>query len=157
MKIGVDIMSTLIIMCGISGSDKSTKAKEIKEEYNAVIISTDEIRQKVFKDVNNQEYNKEVFRIAYDEINMFIELSYNVIFDATNIKFSSIKKLKKNIKSWNDIDKILYIIDTPLEKAIEQNNARDRVVSTEVIIRQAKTFKSNRDKIIKEFEDVRFY
>ena len=132
-------MDTLIIMCGISGSGKSIKAKELKEEYNAVIISTDEIRQKVFKDVNDQEHNKEVFRIAYDEINMFIELSYNVIFDATNIKFSSIKKLKKNIKSWNDIDKILYVIDTPLEKAIEQNNARDRVVPTEVIIRQAKT------------------
>lgn len=149
-------MSELIIMCGISGSGKSTKAKELKEEYNAVIISTDEIREKVFKDVNDQEHNKEVFRIAYDEINIFIELSYNVIFDATNIKFSSIKELKKNIKSWNDIDKILYVIDTPLEKAIEQNNARDRVVPIEVIIRQVKTFKSNRDKIIKEFEDVRF-
>ena len=148
-------MSTLIIMCGISGSGKSTKAKELKEEYNAVIISTDEIRQKVFKDVNDQKHNKEVFRIAYDEINIFIELSYNVIFDATNIKFSSIKELKKNIENWNDINKILYIIDTPLEKAIEQNNARDRVVPTEVIVRQAETFKSNKDKIIKEFKDVR--
>lgn len=149
-------MDTLIIMCGISGSGKSTKAKELKEEYNAVIISTDEIRQKVFKDVNDQKHNKEVFRIAYDEINIFIELSYNVIFDATNIKFSSIKELKKNIENWNDINKILYIIDTPIDKAIKQNNARDRVVSTEVIIRQAETFKSNKDKIIKEFKDVRF-
>lgn len=150
-------MSTLIIMCGISGSGKSTKAKELEEEYNAVIISTDEIRQKVFKDVNDQKHNKEVFRIAYDEINIFIELSYNVIFDATNIKFSSIKELKKNIENWNDINKILYIIDTPIDKAIKQNNARDRVVPTEVIIRQAETFKSNKDKIIKEFKDVRFY
>lgn len=149
-------MDTLIIMCGISGSGKSTKAKELKEEYNAVIISTDEIRQKVFKDVNDQKHNKEVFRIAYDEINIFIELSYNVIFDATNIKFSSIKELKKNIENWNDINKILYIIDTPIDKAIKQNNARDRVVPTEVIIRQAETFKSNKDKIIKEFDDVRF-
>lgn len=149
-------MSTLIIMCGISGSGKSTKAKELEEEYNAVIISTDEIRQKVFKDVNDQKHNKEVFRIAYDEINIFIELSYNVIFDATNIKFSSIKELKKNIENWNDINKILYIIDTPIDKAIKQNNARDRVVPTEVIIRQAETFKSNKDKIIKEFKDVRF-
>ena len=149
-------MDTLIIMCGISGSGKSTKAKELKEEYNAVIISTDEIRQKVFKDVNDQKHNKEVFRIAYDEINIFIELSYNVIFDATNIKFSSIKELKKNIENWNDINKILYIIDTPIDKAIKQNNTRDRVVPTEVIIRQAETFKSNKDKIIKEFKDVRF-
>lgn len=149
-------MSTLIIMCGISGSGKSTKAKELKEEYNAVIISTDDIREDIFKDIHDQEHNKEVFRIAYDEINMFIELSHNVIFDATNIKYSSIKDLKKGIKHWNDINKILYVMDTPIDKAIKQNNARDKVVPTEVIIRQTETFKSNKDKIIKEFDDVRF-
>lgn len=92
---GVDLMSTLIIMCGISGSGKSTKAKELKSKYNAVIISTDDIREDIFKNIHDQEHNKEVFRIAYDEINMFIELSHNVIFDATNIKYSSIKDLKK--------------------------------------------------------------
>lgn len=149
-------MSTLIIMCGISGSGKSVKAKELKDKYNAVIISTDDIREDIFKNVHDQEHNKEVFRIAYDEINMFIELSHNVIFDATNIKYSSIKDLKKGIKYWNDVDKILCIMDTPIDKAIKQNKARDKVIPTEVIIRQANTFKSNRDKIIKEFEDVRF-
>lgn len=149
-------MSTLIIMCGISGSGKSTKAKELKEEYNAVIISTDDIREDIFKDIHNQEHNKEVFRIAYDEINMFIELSHNVIFDATNIKYSSIKYLKKGIKHWNDINKILYVMDTPIDKAIKQNNARNKVIPTEVIIRQANTFKDNKGRIIREFEDVRF-
>lgn len=149
-------MSTLIIMCGISGSGKSTKAKELKEEYNAVIISTDDIREDIFEDIHDQEHNKEVFRIAYDEINMFIELSHNVIFDATNIKYTSIKDLKKGIKYWNDINKILYVMDTPINKAIKQNNVRDKVVPTEVIIRQANTFKDNKGKIIREFEDVRF-
>ena len=153
---GVDLMDLLIVMCGISGSGKTTKAKELASRFNAVIVSTDEIRQRVFKDVNDQKHNREVFRIAYDEINMFIELSYNVIFDATNIKFSSIKKLKKNIKHWNDINRMLYIMDTPIEKAIEQNNKRDRIVPTEVIIKQANTFKSNREKIMQEFTDVRF-
>lgn len=149
-------MSTLIIMCGISGSGKSTKAKELASKYNALIVSTDEIRAKVFKDVNDQKHNKEVFQIAYKTINILIEQSINVIFDATNIKYSSIKELKKNIKYWDDINKILYIIDTPIDKAIKQNNARDRVVPTEVIIKQANTFKSNREKIMQEFADVRF-
>ena len=149
-------MSTLIIMCGISGSGKSTKAKELKSKYNAVIISTDEIRQRVFKDVNDQKHNKEVFQIAYDEINDLLRYANNVIFDATNIKYSSIKELKKNIKHWDDINKILYVMDTPIDKAIEQNNARERVIPTEVIIRQANTFKDNKGRIIREFEDVRF-
>lgn len=150
-------MSTLIIMCGISGSGKSTKAKELKSKYNAVIISTDDIREKIFKNVHDQEHNGEVFRIAYDAINTFIELSHNVIFDATNIKYSSIKDLKKGIKYWNDVDKILCIMDTPIDKAIKQNNARDKVIPTEVIIRQANTFKDNKERIIREFKDVRFY
>lgn len=149
-------MDTLIVMCGISGSGKSTKAKELERKFRALIVSTDEIRARVFKDVNDQKHNKEVFQIAYETINILIENSINVIFDATNIKYSSIKELKKNIKHWNDIDKILYIIDTPLDKAIEQNNKRDRVVPIDVINRQANTFKSNKGKIMQEFADVRF-
>lgn len=149
-------MDLLIVMCGISGSGKSTKAKELERKFRALIVSTDEIRQRVFKDVNDQKHNKEVFQIAYDEINDLIRYSNNVIFDATNIKYSSIKELKKNIKHWDDINKILYVIDTPLDKAIEQNNTRDRIVPPEVIIKQANIFKRNKEQIIKEFEDVRF-
>lgn len=149
-------MDLLIVMCGISGSGKSTKAKELASRFNAVIVSTDEIRQKVFKDVNDQKHNREVFQIAYKTINILIKNSVNVIFDATNIKYSSIRELEKNIKHWNDINRMLYVMDTPIEKAIEQNNKRDRTVPTEVIIKQANTFKSNREKIMQEFADVRF-
>lgn len=149
-------MNTLIVMCGISGSGKTTKAKELASKYNALVVSTDEIRQRVFKDVNDQKHNKEVFQIAYDKINDLIRYANNVIFDATNIKYSSIKELEKNIKHWNDIHRILYIMDTPLETAIKQNNSRDRVVPTNVINRQANTFKSNKEKIMQEFVDVRF-
>lgn len=149
-------MDTLIVMCGISGSGKSAKAKELERKFRALIVSTDEIRARVFKDVNDQKHNKEVFQIAYDEINDLLRYANNVIFDATNIKYSSIKELKKNIKHWDDINKILYVMDTPIEKAIEQNNARDRVVPTDVITKQADTFKSNKERIIKEFTDVRF-
>lgn len=149
-------MDLLIVMCGISGSGKSTKAKELASRFNAVIVSTDEIRQRVFKDVNDQKHNREVFQIAYDEINDLIKYANNVIFDATNIKYSSIRELEKNIKHWNDIYRMLYIMDTPIDKAIEQNNKRDRIVPTEVIIKQANTFKSNREKIMQEFADVRF-
>lgn len=149
-------MDLLIVMCGISGSGKSTKAKELASRFNAVIVSTNEIRQRVFKDVNDQKHNREVFQIAYDEINDLIKYANNVIFDATNIKYSSIRELEKNIKHWNDIYRMLYIMDTPIDKAIEQNNKRDRIVPTEVIIKQANTFKSNREKIMQEFADVRF-
>lgn len=149
-------MDLLIVMCGISGSGKSTKAKELASRFNAIIVSTDEIRQRVFKDVNDQKHNREVFQIAYDEINDLIKYANNVIFDATNIKYSSIRELEKNIKHWNDIYRMLYIMDTPIDKAIEQNNKRDRIVPTEVIIKQANTFKSNREKIMQEFADVRF-
>ena len=47
-------------------------------------------------------------------------------------------------------------MDTPLETAIKQNNSRDRVVPIDVINRRANTFKSNKEKIMQEFVDVRF-
>ena len=41
-------MAKLIIMIGISGSGKSTKAKEISERTGALIINRDKLREMLF-------------------------------------------------------------------------------------------------------------
>lgn len=60
-------------MCGISGSGKSTKTKELAKEYNAMIVSTDEIRKIKFNDVNNQKHNREVFKYVFWLMNIYIK------------------------------------------------------------------------------------
>lgn len=74
---------------GISGSGKSTYCKN----HSGIIICPDEIRERIFKDINDQKHNRFVFDIAYFTLKKFL-LSSNkedIYFDATNIYEKSIK------------------------------------------------------------------
>ena len=53
-------MTKLYMMIGLPASGKSTIAKEIAKSEDAVIVSSDEIRQE-FGDVNDQSQNAKVF------------------------------------------------------------------------------------------------
>ena len=50
---------TLYIMCGLSGSGKSTIATQIANENpNTVIVSSDEIREELTGNYEDQEHNE---------------------------------------------------------------------------------------------------
>ncbi len=57
-------MNKLYMMIGLPASGKSTIAKEIAEKENAVIISTDDLRQELLNDVNSQADNNLIFKEA---------------------------------------------------------------------------------------------
>lgn len=64
----------LWIMCGISGSGKSTVAAQIaKENANTVIVSSDSIREELTGNYADQEHNEEVFCIFHDRIRRNLE------------------------------------------------------------------------------------
>ena len=48
----------LFMMCGLVGSGKSYKAKELAERYDAKIHSSDFIREELTGDINNQDINE---------------------------------------------------------------------------------------------------
>ena len=53
---------TLYIMCGLSGSGKSTIATQIANENpNTVIVSSDAIREELTGNENDQSKNEDVF------------------------------------------------------------------------------------------------
>lgn len=59
----------LYIMVGLSGSGKSTIAKEIAEtEENTIIVSSDAIREELTGKVEDQSKNEEVFKIFHNRI-----------------------------------------------------------------------------------------
>ena len=72
---------TLYVMCGISGSGKSTYAKTLKMSIpNTEIVSTDEIREELFGSASVQKEPKKVFQIAYDWTRRLLEQRKNVVF-----------------------------------------------------------------------------
>ena len=60
---------TLYIMCGLSGSGKSTIATQIaNENQNTIIVSSDAIREELTGYYEDQEHNEEVFKIFHNRI-----------------------------------------------------------------------------------------
>lgn len=83
----------LIVMVGIQGSGKSTRAKEIAKSLDAVVLSSDEIR----KDNPSLDNNK-VFVYLYKQMNNYLEQDKNVIIDATNTTLKSRQAIFNNLK-----------------------------------------------------------
>lgn len=50
-------------MCGLSGSGKSSIAKDLAVKYHAEIVSSDAIREELFGSCQNQSDNEKVFNI----------------------------------------------------------------------------------------------
>ena len=77
---------TLWIMCGLSGSGKSTIATQIANDNpNTIIVSSDEIREELTGNCEDQKHNEEVFKIFHDRIRKNLENKKNVIADATKV------------------------------------------------------------------------
>lgn len=131
----------LYIMCGISGSGKSTMTKQIAEKENCVIVSSDDIRAEICNgNVSDQSKNEEVFKIFHDRIRKNLEDKKNVIADATNITIKSRKAILNKVNGL-DVEKIVYIMAKPYEDCIKDNNNPDRVpVPEEVVKKQVMKF-----------------
>lgn len=76
-------MNTFYMMVGLPGSSKTTVSKKLSKEYNAIIIATDELREELLGDVQDQSSNGLIFQEAIHRIIENLK-DKNVIFDATN-------------------------------------------------------------------------
>ena len=90
----------LIVMCGLSGSGKSSTAEELAKKYNAEIVSSDSIREEITGDSMNQTVNEEVFKIfKYVDTVIYQELSEDELKLLTRIT----DKVEKNL--WEAIER----------------------------------------------------
>ena len=128
----------MIIMVGISGSGKSSAAKILQKEYDAEILSSDEIREEM-GDVNCQTRNVEVFNTLTKRLNQNLTQGKNVIIDATNLSIKNRKQYLVAARKYN-YDTIAYITNKPIEQCMKDNVGRDRVVPDYVINKQVLNF-----------------
>jgi len=128
---------TLYMMIGLPSSGKSTHAQRlIRDHKDSVIFSSDELRQELFGDINDQNHNAEVFAELHKRIKSALSSGkYDyVVYDATNINSRRRAEFLRDIKSI-DCYKVAVVMATPYEVCLRQNWCRERRVPDEVIRR----------------------
>lgn len=125
-----------IMVVGLPGSGKSTFVKRYK---GYKVHSSDDIREELSGDINNQDINSLVFKTLHNRVKEDLLNGQNVIYDATNVNR---KRRKAFLQELNNIPcwKQCVLIATPFEVCLERNNQRDRKVPYNVIERMYKNF-----------------
>lgn len=130
----------LFFYMGISGSGKTYKAYEMHGE-DAVIVDSDQTRQKLFGTADIQNQNARVFEHMYRETCECLSRGVSVCYVATNLSAKRRISFLKNIhKRFSDLECICYIVNTPIELCYARNIARARTVPDYVIGRQVQSF-----------------
>lgn len=130
----------IIIMRGIPGSGKTTKAKSyVNKGFKKV--GKDELRRMINDySLDNSDENM-IQRIQEDVIKNFMTFGRNIVIDNTHARYKYIDSLIKYItavKSSVDYDYSIEIdfIDTPLDVCLERNSKRGSDVVPESVIRK---------------------
>lgn len=126
-----------IMLVGISGSGKSTYTKKL----NGTIISSDNYREVLLGDVNNQDNNSQIFETMRKDVINLLENKKDVIYDATNLsrkyRLHLLKELKHKFP--NERFECHIIVAHPYD-CIRRQELRDRKVPKEVIYKQIAMF-----------------
>lgn len=123
--------NVFIMMVGIPASGKSTKAQSLACGIDAIILSSDKLREELFGDVNCQDRNTELFQEMNRRALELLKTGRSVIYDATNLSSKRRKALLTQIPK--GVNKFcLYIGSTPHQSEI-RDASRDREVGFDVI------------------------
>ena len=127
------------MLCGLPGSGKSRLAQTLAVPYDAVVLSSDELRKELFDDEGNTTDNVELFGELNKRVAKNLNDGKSVIYDATNTNYKRRRELLISIRKFN-CKKICYIVAAPYNLCLEQNAARERKVPPEVIKRMYMNF-----------------
>lgn len=130
---------TLIMLCGIPGSGKTTYAKKFKNDYT-IYLSSDSIREALYGDESIQGNPSEVFALMQNRAIDLLNKGYDVIYDATNITRKDRAGIIAKCPKFVQIE--CHIVWAPIETCIERDTARERTVGKEVINRMLKRFQA---------------
>ena len=129
----------MIMMVGLVGSGKTVKAQELAEQYNAMVFSSDSLREELFGDVNEQSRNQELFTELHKRIKDFLREGKSAIYDATNIDYKKRMSFLAELKKI-PCEKICVLMATPYEECLKRNAERERKVPEYVIERMYRNF-----------------
>jgi predicted kinase len=125
-------MNEVYIMSGISGSGKSTWVNNNMTEYE--YINADSIRAEICDDASDQSQNNKVFSLLFSRFRTALYSSKDIVVDNTSLTFNDREKYYDMIPPNFKINLVYFKPD--FEKAIKQNQMRERKAPNEVITRQ---------------------
>lgn len=132
-----------IMLCGISGSGKSTWAQHWATSEprpsNVNIISSDAIREELYGDASIQRNHAKVFSLMLERTKRALDKKETVIYDATNLNEKRRIALLNELKGYNCPKACVVFITDPAVCA-DRQEYRERKVSNEVIWKQVKQF-----------------
>ncbi len=132
---------SLIILCGIPGSGKSTYAKNyIGRNPNAIHLSSDAIRKELYGNENTQGNPGDVFSLMQKRAIDALNNGHDVLYDATNITRKDRQGIISVCPKFARIE--CRIIWAPIVACIERDSRRERTVGKEVIDRMLKRFQA---------------
>ena len=132
---------SLILLCGIPGSGKTTYAKNyIKLNNNTVHLSSDAIRKELYGDENIQGNPGDVFSLMQKRAIEALNNGHDVIYDSTAMTRKDRQGIISVCPKFAKIE--CHIIWAPIEVCIERDSKRERTVGKEVIDRMLKRFQA---------------
>lgn len=129
---------TFFMLAGLPYSGKSYLADKLHTQFNAVVHSSDKIREEILGDIQNQDNNAKVFDVLHQRVISDLSAGKNVIYDATNLSY---KRRMEFIQRLNKVNcqKVCVFMATPFDICLERSKHRERVVPYDVLERMYKT------------------
>jgi protein phosphatase len=133
-RLGVPELS-LVVLVGVSGSGKSTFARERFEPFE--VVSSDFCRGVVSNDENDQGATRAAFEVLNFIVGKRLEAGLLTVVDATNVLPGARQPLVELARS-HDVLPVAIVLDVPESVCRERNIARpDRAFGEHVVKRQA--------------------
>lgn len=129
--------SELLVVCGLSGSGKSTWIRENCLDHT--VISMDDLREDMAGDRADQTLNGQVWQKAREDLKKALRQGEKVVWDACNIRKLSRERLITIGLDYHAWVK-LVVFHGSAEQAIKQNSMREAAVPAGVIGAQLEGF-----------------
>ncbi len=129
-----------IMMVGVPGSGKSTISNDISCCENAVVISSDGIREELYGDPSIQGEASDVFALMHNRVKEYLNLGYSVIYDATNMSRRDRKSALSIVPEY--VIKECYVVWASIETCIKRDSMRTRTVGEDVIHKMLHRFEA---------------
>lgn len=126
-----------IIMCGISGTGKSTYIKANFPDYK--VISMDDIRAELCGNRRDQSKNSEVAQLAKERFKQALRAKEKVVWDATNTRKEFREQLIQTAHNYHALTE-LHVLLAKESTIRKQNRDREFDVPDEIVTKQMNQF-----------------